>query len=95
MAVFMKALLPGTTAEQYDALDAELQALPGDTFAGCLSYVCVPTDACLEIYDLLESQEAMDTFGALIMPIAEKRGMPSASGPPAVSPVHRSWMSGA
>ncbi|MFD4695714.1 hypothetical protein [Streptomyces sp. NPDC058463] len=49
----------------------------------------------VEIYDLRESQEAMDTFGALIMPIAEKHGMPSASGPPAVSPVHRYWVPGA
>ncbi|MFE6039145.1 hypothetical protein [Streptomyces sp. NPDC056452] len=95
MAVFMKAVLPGTTVEQYDALNAELQALPGDTFAGCLSHVCVPTDAGLEIYDLWESQEAMDKFGALIMPIAQKHGMPSASGPPAVSPVHRYWVPGA
>ncbi|MER5898282.1 hypothetical protein [Streptomyces sp. NPDC001876] len=95
MAVFTKALLPGITVEQYDALNAELQALPGDTFAGCLSHVCVPTDAGLEIYDLWESREAMDRFGALVMPIAEKQGMPQASGPPAVSPVHNYWVPGA
>lgn len=94
MAVFAKVVLPATTPAQYDALNAELQALPGDTFAGCLSHVCVPTGAGLEIYDLWESQEAMDAFGALIMPIAEKQGLPPAAGPPEVSPVHRYWVPG-
>lgn len=95
MAIFMKATLPGITTDQYDALNAELQALPGDTFAGCLSHVCVPTDTGLEIYDLWESQEAMDKFGAVIMPVAEKMGMPAAPEPPATLPVHNHWVPGA
>ncbi|WP_328909613.1 hypothetical protein OG230_08995 [Streptomyces sp. NBC_00234] len=95
MAIFMKATLPGITTDQYDALNAELQALPGDTFAGCLSHVCVPTDAGLEIYDLWESQEAMDKFGAVIMPVAEKMGMPPSPEPPAALPVHNHWVPGA
>lgn len=95
MAIFMKATLPNITTAQYDALNAELQALPGDTFAGCLSHVCVATDTGLEIYDLWESQEAMDKFGATIMPVAERMGLPQAPEPPASSPVHNYWIPGA
>ncbi|MDQ0796929.1 hypothetical protein [Streptomyces sp. B1I3] len=95
MAVFMHAVLSGTTPEQYDALNAELHALPGDTFAGCLAHVCVRTDTGLEIYDLWESEEAMDAFGTRMMPVAERLGLPQASGRPAVSPVHNHWLPGA
>lgn len=94
MAIFMKASLPGMTTDQYDALNAELQALPGDTFAGCLSHVCVPTGSGIEVYDLWESQEAMDKFGAVMMPVAEKQGLPAAGERPAVSEVHRYWVPG-
>ncbi|MFJ2088584.1 hypothetical protein ACIOEW_04875 [Streptomyces sp. NPDC087901] len=94
MAIFMKASLPGMTTDQYDALNAELQALPGDTFAGCLSHVCVPTDSGIEVYDLWESEEAMDKFGAVMMPVAEKQGLPASSERPKVSQVHRYWIPG-
>lgn len=94
MAIFMKATLQGMTTDQYEALNAELQALPGDTFAGCLSHVCVPTETGLEIYDLWESQEAMDKFGVVMMPVAEKQGLPASSAPPAVSQVHSYWVPG-
>ncbi|MER6116490.1 hypothetical protein [Streptomyces sp. NPDC001743] len=94
MAVFMKVSLPGTTTEQYDALNAELKSMPGDTFAGCLAHVCVPTDTGIEVYDLWESQEAMDKFGAVVMPVAERRGLPAASERPTVSEVHRYWIPG-
>ncbi|MEU2024860.1 hypothetical protein ABZ565_22360 [Streptomyces sp. NPDC016469] len=95
MAIFMKASLPGMTTDQYEALNAELRALPGDTFAGCLAHVCVTTDAGIEVYDLWESQEAMDKFGATLMPVAEKQGLTQTGTPPAVSQVHRYWLPGA
>lgn len=91
MAIFMKASLPGMTTDRYEALNAELEALPGDTFAGCLSHVCVPTDTGLEIYDVWESEDAMNTFGGIIMPLVEKLGLPDSGEPPAVSQVHRFW----
>lgn len=94
MAIFMKASLPGITTDQYDALNAELQSLPGDTFAGCLAHVCVPTDTGIVVYDLWESQEAMDKFGTVMMPVAEKQGLPAASERPTVSQVHNYWIPG-
>ncbi|MEU1366077.1 hypothetical protein ABZ454_08075 [Streptomyces sp. NPDC005803] len=95
MAIFMKASLPGMTTDQYEKLNGELQSMPGDTFAGCLAHVCVTTDAGIEVYDLWESQEAMDKFGAVMMPVAEKQGLPAASERPKVSQVHRYWIPGA
>ncbi|MFD8688941.1 hypothetical protein [Streptomyces sp. NPDC059651] len=94
MAIFMKASLPGMTTDQYEALNAELQALPGDTFAGCLSHVCVATESGIEVYDLWESEEAMDKFGAVMMPVAEKQGLPASGERPTVSQVHRYWLPG-
>lgn len=93
MAIFMHATLPGVTTDQYDALNAELQKTP-EIFAGCLSHACVPGDSGLEIYDLWESEEAMNKFTAAMMPVAERAGMPAAGGAPTISPVHNHWVSG-
>ncbi|MDJ0342379.1 hypothetical protein QMK19_21845 [Streptomyces sp. H10-C2] len=56
MAIFMHAELPGVTTAQYDTLNAALQALPGNTFEGCLSHVAVGTPTGLQIFDVWESQ---------------------------------------
>ncbi|GGZ54696.1 hypothetical protein GCM10010387_56130 [Streptomyces inusitatus] len=94
MAIFMHASLPGVTTAQYDALNAELQALPGDTYAGCLTHVCVPSASGLEVFDLWESQQAMDDFFARMMPVAERQNMTPSGEPPTVSEVHHHWMAG-
>ncbi|NUK24219.1 hypothetical protein [Streptomyces lunaelactis] len=95
MAIFMHATLPGITTDQYDTLNSELQALPGDTFAGCLSHVCVPSDSGLEIFDLWESEEAMDKFTTVMMPVAQGLGFPQTGGPPKIAQVHNHWTPGA
>ncbi|GAA3480794.1 MULTISPECIES: hypothetical protein [Streptomyces] len=88
MAIFVHATLSGVTADQYDALDKELQALPGDAFAGCLSHVCVTTDSGVELFDLWESPEAVENFGAAMLPIARRLGLPMPSGPPRTARTH-------
>ncbi|MET8325986.1 hypothetical protein [Streptomyces sp. NPDC005181] len=95
MAIFVHATLPGVTADQYDALNRELQALPGDTFAGCLSQVCTLTDSGVELFDLWESPEAVEKFGTVMLPVAEKLGLPMTFGPPRMSQAHTYWLSGA
>ncbi|TXS50991.1 hypothetical protein [Streptomyces sp. t39] len=95
MTIFMHATLPGVTPAQYDALNAELRSLPGDTFAGCLSHTCVPSEAGIEIYDVWESEEAMDTFAAVVMPVAEKQGLPAGPERPRTRQVHNFWIPGA
>ena len=92
MAIFVHATLPGVTTDQYDALNAELQKTP-EIFAGCLSHTCVPGDSGLEIYDLWESEEAMNKFTAAMMPVAERSGMPAGpGGGPTISQVHNYWV---
>ncbi|MGW4650372.1 hypothetical protein [Kitasatospora sp. NPDC004289] len=94
MAVLIHAVLPGITAEQYDALNARLQQTP-EIFAGCLSHVCVATDQGLEIFDLWESEAQMDAFADRMMPVAQELGWPSGSGRPPVHQVHNYWVPGA
>lgn len=94
MTIFMHATLPGVTPAQYDALNAELRSLPGDTFAGCLAHTCVPSGEGLDIYDVWESEEAMDAFAAAMMPVAEKHGMPAGPGRPVVREAHNFWIPG-
>ncbi|WP_030919518.1 hypothetical protein OG612_11375 [Streptomyces sp. NBC_01527] len=95
MAIFVHATLSGVTADQYDALHRELQALPEDPFAGCLSQVCTVTRSGVELFDLWESPEAAERFGAVMLPIAEKLGLPMTSGPPKMSQTHRYRVPGA
>ncbi|MEK8142636.1 hypothetical protein NKH18_11210 [Streptomyces sp. M10(2022)] len=92
-AILMKAV-PGFTTDQYNALNADLRAQPGDIFAGCLAHVCVSTDSGVEIYDVWESEEAMDKFFELMMPIAEKHGLPVSGERPVISPVYACRLSG-
>ncbi|GAA4837581.1 hypothetical protein [Kitasatospora terrestris] len=90
MAILVKSVLPGITTDQYDALNSRLQALPGDTFAGCISHACVPTGSGLEIYDLWESEEAMRKFTGIVMPIARDMGLPPGAQPE-VHQTHAHW----
>ncbi|UYQ61561.1 hypothetical protein [Streptomyces peucetius] len=69
------------TIEQYEELNAKLRAEPGDTFAGCPVHVCVPKDSGLEICDLWESEEAMNKFATVMMPVAERMGLTATSAP--------------
>ncbi|MFI9583119.1 hypothetical protein ACIHCQ_15020 [Streptomyces sp. NPDC052236] len=94
MAIFAHSALQGITTDQYDALNAELRKLPGDPFAGCLSHVCIPSSSGLHILDLWESEEAMEKFGTIVMPIAERLGLPRSQEPPTISKVHSYWVPG-
>lgn len=94
MAIFAHSTLPGITTDQYDNLNAELKALPGNPFAGCLSHICVPGPNGLHILDLWESKEAMERFGTIVMPVAQRLGLPRSPEPPTVSKVHAYWVPG-
>lgn len=94
MAILMHATLPGVTQEQYDTLNTELRKLPGDTFAGCLTHVCVAGSSGIEVYDLWESQEAMEKFFAVMMPVSERIGMTGPPQAPTLSTVYKYWVAG-
>jgi hypothetical protein len=89
MAILIRAVLPDVTTEQYDEFSAKLRAEAGDTFAGCLVHVCVAKDSGLEIYDLWESEEAMDRFAKVMTLLAEREGFAASAARPEEMPVHR------
>ncbi|MDX2561723.1 hypothetical protein PV371_18935 [Streptomyces sp. TX20-6-3] len=94
MAIFVHAVLPGVTTDQYDALNAKLQATP-DIFDGCVSHACTATDDGLEIFDVWETEQQMNTFGERMMPIAAAEGFPAVGAGPRVLAVHNYWVPGA
>ncbi|MFE2879006.1 hypothetical protein ACFXG6_04150 [Streptomyces roseus] len=87
MAILMHATVPGITAEQYDALHAELLSIPG-MFDGCLSHVCVVSPEGLDIYDVWESELHANLFAEKLMPVAEAQGWQSTGGRPEAFAVH-------
>ncbi|MEV7175380.1 hypothetical protein [Kitasatospora sp. NPDC093679] len=94
MAVLVHGRMPGVTAEQYDALNAALHALPGNPFEGCLSHAAFVRDQALEVYDVWESREAMEKFGEVVMPLLEKAGIPVTGAPQDVVELHNAWTPG-
>ncbi|MEV6649695.1 hypothetical protein [Streptomyces sp. NPDC051219] len=94
MAVFIQAELRGVTADQYDALTAKLQALPGDVFEGCLAHVAVQTESGFEVFDLWESEAAMEKFAQAMMPVAAEAGISERGGRPKIMQVHSYWVPG-
>ncbi|MCX5151900.1 hypothetical protein AB0C90_02375 [Streptomyces sp. NPDC048550] len=87
MAILMHAVVPGITADQYDALHAKLLQTPG-MFEGCLSHVCVATAEGLDIYDVWESELHMNVFAEKMLPVAEALGWQTTGGRPEVFPVY-------
>lgn len=68
---------------------------PETPSCGCLSQVCTVTDSGVELFDLWESPEAAEKFGSVMLPVAEKLGLPMTSGPPKMSKAHRYRVPGA
>lgn len=95
MAIFIHAVMPGITADQYDKLNAKLQETP-EIFDGCISHVCVAGADGLDIFDVWETEEQMTAFAEKMMPEAVKQGWPAAGGePPEARKVHNYWFPGA
>ncbi|MEU4077914.1 hypothetical protein DEJ45_04355 [Streptomyces venezuelae] len=93
MAIFVHAILPGVTTDQYDTLNAKLQETP-DIFDGCISHACAATDDGLEVFDTWESEQQMNAFAERMMPIAAGLGWPEPGGAPRVLRVHNYWVPG-
>ncbi|WP_331767303.1 hypothetical protein [Embleya sp. NBC_00896] len=94
MAILMQIDLVGVKKEQYDALSARVESgeIPAD---GCLAHAAIVTGDGVRVVDLWESQAAMDTFTAKMMPAAQELGFPEGSTAPQVSEVHNYWIPGA
>jgi hypothetical protein len=73
-------------AAQYDEIIRRLDAAGAGKPAGRLHHACFGSADKLQVFDIWESQEDFDTFGAALMPIIQQVGVDT--GQPVVEPVH-------
>jgi hypothetical protein len=74
------------SADQYDDIIRRLEAAGSGTPAGRLYHVCFGGRDSLQVFDVWESQQAFDDFGATLMPILQELGVDP--GQPMIEPVH-------
>ena len=74
------------SADQYDDIIKRLEAAGSGTPEGRLYHVCFGADDSLQVFDIWESQQAFDDFGATLMPILQEVGVDP--GQPMIEPVH-------
>ena len=73
-------------AAQYDEIIGRLDAAGAGKPAGRLHHACFGSGDKLQVFDIGESQQDFDKFGATLMPILQQIGVDS--GQPVVEPVH-------
>ena len=76
----------GMTAAQYDEAIRRLEAAGAGRPAGRMHHSCFGSDGSLMVYDVWESQESFEAFGATLMPILGAIGVDP--GAPDIMPVH-------
>ena len=74
------------SADQYDDIIGRLETAGAGTPAGRLYHVCFGPPNSLQVFDVWESQQAFDDFGATLMPILQEVGVDP--GQPMIEPVH-------
>ena len=74
-----------TPAAYDDALE-RLEAAGAGTPSGRLYHVAMETDGLIQVFDVWDSQESFEAFGATLLPIMAALG--ADPGQPMVSPVH-------
>jgi hypothetical protein len=74
------------TPEAYDDTIKRLEAAGAGAPAGRTYHVAMETDGLIQVFDVWESQEAFEAFGATLLPIMAEVG--ADPGQPMVSPVH-------
>jgi len=77
----------GMTLAQFEEVHKLLKDSGQDDPSARIHHSCFGTDGDLMVYDIWESQEAFEAFGAVLMPIIAKVGFDV--GQPAVMPIHR------
>jgi len=74
-----------STAE-YDEALKQLEAAGAGSPAGRLYHVALETDGQVQVFDVWDSQESFEAFGATLVPIMT--GVGADPGQPMVSPVY-------
>jgi hypothetical protein len=76
----------GFTRELYDSTLSKLEAAGAGAPAGRLYHVALESDGLIQVFDVWESQESFEAFGATLLPIMAEAGVEP--GQPMVAPVH-------
>jgi hypothetical protein len=71
---------------EYDEVIKRLEAVGASAPAGRLHHVALETGGQIQLFDVWESAEAFQAFGATLVPILAELGIDP--GEPRVSPVH-------
>lgn len=73
------------TPEKYDEALSRLEAAGAGAPAGRLYHCALESDGLIQVFDVWDSQESFEAFGATLLPIMAELG--ADSGQPHVSPV--------
>jgi hypothetical protein len=65
----------GFTQDKYDTTLAQLEEAGAGAPAGRLSHVALETDGEVQVFDVWESNEAFEAFGATLLPILTAAGV--------------------
>ena len=76
----------GFTPEKYDEALRQLDAAGAGAPDGRLHHVALESEGSIQVFDVWESQEKFEAFGATLMPIMGALGVDP--GAPMVAPVH-------
>jgi hypothetical protein len=76
----------GFTAEKYDSALKQLEAAGEGSPKGRTLHVALESEGGINVFDIWESQEDFDAFGAALMPILGELGVEL--GAPMVANVH-------
>jgi hypothetical protein len=75
------------TLEQYEEVHRRLDAAGEGGNPHRLHHSCFGEDGSLMVYDIWDSPETFEAFGAVLMPILAEMGVDP--GEPAIMPVHK------
>jgi hypothetical protein len=76
----------GFTQERYDEAMRQLEAAGAGSPAGRSYHVALETNGEIQVFDIWDSQEALDAFGSTLVPIMT--GLGADPGKPMVARVH-------
>jgi hypothetical protein len=65
----------GFTQDRYDATTVQLEEAGVGAPDGRISHVALETNGEIQVFDIWESQEAFDAFGATLVPILTAAGI--------------------
>lgn len=86
MALGFYITAKGFTQERYDTTLAQLEEAGVGAPDGRISHVALETNGEIQVFDIWESQEAFDAFGATLLPILAAAGIEP--NEPMVAQVH-------